>query len=356
MKFVDEAAIEVLAGNGGHGCLGFRREKNIPKGGPDGGDGGHGGDVILQAVGNLNTLSDFRYARKFKAQNGAGGAGSQCTGKSGEDLVIDVPMGTIVTDTGTGELIGDITIEGQRLLVANGGRGGLGNVHFKSSTNRSPRRITKGKPGEQRGLQLELRVLADVGLLGMPNAGKSTLLSAVSQARPKVADYPFTTLHPELGVVSLGVGSSFVVADIPGLIEGASQGVGLGIQFLRHLSRTGLILHLVDMSPYGGGGDLKQDVEQIVAELAQFSEELVATERWLVLNKMDTLSEDERETRCSSLVHDLGWSGPVFRISAVSGEGCKPLMGKIMDWLNERAVRKLEAQNREGVEGDEYTP
>lgn len=336
MKFVDEADIDVAAGDGGNGCLSFRREKYVPRGGPDGGDGGHGGDVYLRGRGNLNTLADFRYTRRFEAQRGAGGQGSQCTGRSGDDLVVDVPLGTVVGDLDTGERIGDIVEEGQRLLVARGGRGGLGNTHFKSSTNRAPRRTTPGKPGERRSLHLELRVLADVGLLGLPNAGKSTFLRAVSQARPKVADYPFTTLYPELGVVSLGIGRSFVVADIPGLIEGAAEGAGLGIRFLKHLSRTRLILHLVDAAPFDAGHDLARDVATIVEELANFSSELAAAERWLVLNKMDLLDEAQRERRVAELVTALDWSGPVFEISALKGTGCRELCGRIMDRLERR--------------------
>jgi GTP-binding protein len=336
MKVVDEADIDVAAGDGGNGCLSFRREKYVPRGGPDGGDGGHGGDVYLCGRGNLNTLADFRYTRRFEAKRGAGGQGSQCTGRSGDDLVVNVPLGTVVRDLDTDERIGDIVAEGQRLLVAKGGRGGLGNTRFKSSTNRAPRRTTPGVPGERRSLHLELRVLADVGLLGLPNAGKSTFLRAISQARPKVANYPFTTLYPELGVVSMGVGRSFVVADIPGLIEGAAGGAGLGIRFLKHLSRTRLILHLVDMAPFDEGHDLARDVATIVAELEQFSPELAAAERWLVLNKMDLMDEALQQQRSDELVAALGWSGPVFRVSSIQGTGCRELCGHIMDWLEQQ--------------------
>ena len=334
MKFVDEAEIEVAAGRGGDGCLSFRREKYIPKGGPDGGDGGRGGDVYLVGAVNLNTLADFRYTRRFQAQNGAPGAGAQRTGRSGADLEIPVPLGTVVRDIASGEVIGDITAGGQRLLVARGGRGGLGNLHFKSSTHRAPRRTTPGRPGEARGLRLELRVLADVGLLGLPNAGKSTLLRAVSQARPKVADYPFTTLHPELGVVRAGPARSFVMADIPGLIEGAAEGAGLGLRFLKHLSRTRLILHLVDIAPLEDR-DLVRDVAVIAGELERFDPALAAAERWLVLNKIDLLDGATRRARRQALVSALDWQGPVFEVSAVTGEGCEALVQAIMRRLEE---------------------
>lgn len=332
MKFVDEAEIEVRAGRGGDGCLSFRREKFIPRGGPDGGDGGRGGDVYLVGAANLNTLADFRYTRRFQAQNGAPGAGRQRSGRSGADLEIPVPPGTLVRDAATGEQIGDITAAGQRLLVARGGRGGFGNLHFKSSTHRAPRRTTPGRAGESRRLQLELRLLADVGLLGLPNAGKSTLLRAVSQARPKVADYPFTTLHPALGVVEAGPARSFVMADIPGLIEGAAEGAGLGLRFLRHLSRTRLILHLVDIAP-PEARDLVRDVQAIAAELARFSPRSAATERWLVLNKIDLLDPDGRAERRRRLLAGLDWRGPVFEVSAATGEGCRALVQAIMQRL-----------------------
>src|SRR5690554_6303722 len=292
MKLVDEAEITVTAGKGGNGCVGFRREKFIPKGGPDGGDGGDGGSVWLQADENLNTLVDFRHQRRFQAEKGEGGMGQQKYGKGGDDLTIVVPVGTVVTNVDTDEVIGDMTEHGQRLLVARGGKGGLGNMHFKSSTNRAPRQSTPGEPGEERLLRLELKLLADVGLLGFPNAGKSTLVRAVSAATPRVADYPFTTLYPNLGVVSVEPHRSFVIADIPGLIEGAAEGAGLGIQFLRHLSRTRLLLHLVDVFPYGGASDPVEDVRTIEAELRKFSPELAARERWLVLNKVDLLPPD----------------------------------------------------------------
>jgi GTP-binding protein len=334
MKFVDESTIRVEAGKGGNGCLSFRREKFIPKGGPDGGDGGDGGSVWLEGDEGLNTLADFRHSRDYRAENGKGGSGRKMTGRSGKDLVIRVPLGTVVTDLGTNEIIGEVTGEGERLLVAQGGKGGLGNVHFKSSTNQAPRKVTPGTPGDRRELGLELQVLADVGLLGLPNAGKSTLLRAVSEARPRVADYPFTTLYPNLGVVRVGVESSFVIADIPGLIEGAAEGAGLGIQFLKHLSRTRILLHLVDMAPFDPDSDPAADARAIIEELRQFDPALADRERWLVLNKMDLLGDEEREQRARELVEDLNWSGPVYRISAISGEGCKQLMGDLMNRLN----------------------
>ena len=334
MKFVDESTIRVEAGKGGNGCLSFRREKFIPRGGPDGGDGGDGGSIWLEGDAGLNTLADFRHSRDYRAENGKGGSGRKMTGRSGKDLVIRVPLGTVVTDLGTNEIIGEVTGEGERLLVAQGGKGGLGNVHFKSSTNQAPRKVTPGTPGDRRELGLELQVLADVGLLGLPNAGKSTLLRAVSDARPRVADYPFTTLYPNLGVVRVGVESSFVIADIPGLIEGAAEGAGLGIQFLKHLSRTRILLHLVDMAPFDPDSDPAADARAIIEELTQFDPALADRERWLVLNKMDLLGDEEREQRARELVEDLNWSGPVYRISAISGEGCKQLMGDLMNRLN----------------------
>ena len=334
MKFVDESTIRVEAGKGGNGCLSFRREKFIPFGGPDGGDGGDGGSIWLEGDEGLNTLADFRHTRDYRAENGKGGSGRKMTGRSGKDLVIRVPLGTVVTDLGTNEIIGEVTGEGDRLLVAQGGRGGLGNVHFKSSTNQAPRKVTPGTPGDRRELGLELQVLADVGLLGLPNAGKSTLLRAVSDARPRVADYPFTTLYPNLGVVRVGVESSFVIADIPGLIEGAAEGAGLGVQFLKHLSRTRILLHLVDIAPFDPDCDPAADVRAIIEELRRFDPALAERERWLVLNKMDLLAEDERERRAQELIDALHWTGPVYRISAISGEGCKQLIGDLMNRLN----------------------
>lgn len=329
MKFVDEALIRVEAGNGGNGCVSFRREKYIPKGGPDGGDGGDGGSVYLIGNQGLNTLVDFRYARLHRAQHGQGGMGSQCTGRKGEDLIIRVPLGTRVWNADTDELIGEVLHHDQRLLVAQGGQHGIGNIHFKSSTNRAPRQSTPGTPGEQRDLRLELVLLADVGLLGKPNAGKSSLIRKVSSARPKVADYPFTTLYPNLGVVRQGEGRSFVLADIPGLIPGAAEGAGLGIAFLRHLSRTRLLLHLVDMAPLDGH-DPAEDVRELEQELQAFSDELGARERWLVLNKSDLLDAVSAQTQGNALVEALGWQGPVYRISALSGQGLDALIGALM--------------------------
>ncbi len=337
MKFIDEATIHVSAGDGGNGCVSFRREKFIPFGGPNGGDGGDGGSVFMIADESINTLVDFRYERHYRAQRGENGKGSDCTGKKGDDLVIRVPVGTMIYDTDTDELIADMVSAGQKVLVAQGGWHGIGNTRFKSSTNRAPRQSTPGTPGDQRELRLELKLLADVGLLGMPNAGKSTLIRTVSAARPKVADYPFTTLYPNLGVVRIAAHRAFVMADIPGLIEGAAEGAGLGIQFLKHLARTRLLLHLVDVSPYGGSGDPVDDARKIVAELGKYSAELARKERWLVLNKIDQLPEDEREARCQSVIEGLGWTGPVFRISALSADGTQALMYRIMEHIEAQA-------------------
>lgn len=347
MKFVDEATIIVEAGKGGHGCLSFRREKYVPKGGPDGGDGGDGGSVYLEADESLNTLIDYRFQRKHKAQNGEPGAGRNCTGTKGEDLVLPVPVGTTVVDMDTHEVLGDLTHVGQRLKVAQGGFHGLGNTRFKSSVNRAPRQTTKGSEGELRNLRLELKVLADVGLLGMPNAGKSTFIRSVSAARPKVADYPFTTLVPNLGVVSVQAHQSFVIADIPGLIEGAAEGAGLGIRFLKHLVRTRLLLHLVDVAPYDGSSPAEA-VRAIAHELEKFSETLASRPRWLVLNKVDMVAEEDREAHCQAIIDELGWDGPVFRISALSGEGTKALSQAVMRWIEEQA--EAEAQNPEFAE------
>ena len=330
MKFVDEATIRVQAGNGGHGCLSFRREKYVERGGPDGGDGGHGGSVYLVAEPALNTLADFRVARKFKAESGQQGAGRNKTGRSGDDLDVRIPCGTVVHDVDTGELMGDLTEPGQRQKVAEGGRGGLGNTRFKSSTNRAPRKTTNGTPGEARHLRLELKVLADVGLLGMPNAGKSTLISAMSEAKPRIADYPFTTLHPNLGVVRVGQFQSFVMADIPGLIEGASEGAGLGIRFLKHLQRTRLLLHVVDIAPLDPDASPARDAQAITGELGNFSAELAEMPRWLVINKIDLLDEQSRSTACAKLVEQLAWGGPVFEVSAATGEGTEPLAQAVM--------------------------
>lgn len=332
MKFVDEATIQVFAGKGGDGCLSFRREKFIPFGGPNGGDGGDGGSIFLQADADLNTLVDFRYTRHFKAQNGQPGMGSDCTGRGGEDLILKVPVGTIVYDAETGELIGDLTKPGELFKVAQGGFHGLGNARFKSSTNRAPRQTTKGKPGEERTIRLELKLLADIGLLGMPNAGKSTFIRAVSAARPKVADYPFTTLYPNLGVVSVGIGRSFVIADIPGLIEGAAEGAGLGVRFLKHLARTSILLHLIDVAPLDES-DPVESAQKIVKELEKYSPELAVKERWLVLNKTDLLPAEEREERCAAIIERLQWQGPVYEISAIKGEGTQALCFALMDYI-----------------------
>lgn len=345
MKFVDEATIRVQAGNGGHGCLSFRREKYVERGGPDGGDGGHGGSVYLVAEPSINTLADFRVARKFRAETGQSGAGQNKTGRSGEDLDVRVPCGTVVHDVDTGELICDLTEPGQRQMVAEGGRGGLGNTRFKSSTNRAPRKTTSGTQGEARHLQLELKVLADVGLLGMPNAGKSTLISAMSEARPRVAEYPFTTLHPNLGVVRVGALQSFVMADIPGLIEGASKGAGLGIQFLKHLQRTRLLLHLVDIAPIDPDANPADDVRAIAVELKNFSKDLAGMPRWLVINKVDLLDDARRAAARAALLDDLKWDGPVFEVSAATREGTVALAQAIMRELAENAA----LQNSSGL-------
>ena len=337
MKFVDEARIRVQAGNGGRGCLSFRREKFMPFGGPDGGDGGHGGSVILRAAPGINTLADFRVERTFKAQSGQPGSGNDCFGRGGEDLVVPVPVGTVIRDSETGEQIGDLVKEGDEILVARGGKGGWGNARFKTSTNRAPRQFGSGLPGEKRVLELEVRVIADVGLLGMPNAGKSTLISVLSSARPKIADYPFTTLHPNLGVVYCGEHRSFVMADIPGLIEGAAEGAGLGIQFLRHLQRTRVLLHVVDMAPVDPDADPVRDARAIITELKKFSKDLASRTRWLVLNKADLMPADEAEQRAKEIVRRLRHKGPWFLISAVSGQGTKALAEKVMDLIEATA-------------------
>ena len=356
MKFVDEATIKVFAGNGGSGCLSFRREKFIPKGGPDGGDGGDGGSVFLEAKTELNTLIDFRYTRSFKAENGSQGSGSDCTGSKGDDLYISVPVGTIVTVTETGEIIGDLTFPEQKLLVAKGGFHGLGNTRFKSSRNRTPRQTTPGKEGESREIKLELSLLADVGLLGLPNSGKSTLVQAVSAARPKIADYPFTTMVPNLGVVRLDSERSFVIADIPGVIKGASDGAGLGMRFLKHLTRTKLILHLVDISPLDGSSP-KHAVEEIERELEKFSPTLATEHRWLVVNKADLLSNDEHERVLKELIADLQWKGRFFLISGATGLGMELLCNSIyshIDNLREKEesnpdYKRLVIENRKAI-------
>ncbi|MCA0403759.1 MAG: GTPase ObgE [Proteobacteria bacterium] len=335
MKFVDEVVIKVQAGNGGSGCLSFRREKFIPFGGPDGGDGGDGGSIFLEGNADLNTLIDFRYKRNYKAENGQQGMGSNCTGKKGEDLIIQVPIGTVIFDLHSGELLGDIKTAGERFLLAQGGFHGLGNTRYKSSINRAPRQTSPGSPGESREVRLELRVLADVGLLGLPNAGKSTLIRAVSSAKPKVADYPFTTLHPNLGVVDVSRHKSFVMADIPGLIEGASEGAGLGHRFLKHLSRTGILLHVIDVLPVDNE-DPVDSAKKIINELAAFDESLLEKPRWLVLNKMDLLADDkEREETMKKIVKGLKWKGRVFSISALSGTGTEELCFALMELIDE---------------------
>ena len=347
MKLVDEAEITVTAGNGGNGCIGFRREKFIPLGGPDGGDGGAGGDVWLQADENLNTLVDFRHQTRFKAQRGENGMGSQRYGKAGEDTVITVPVGTVIHNVETDEVIGDLTVHGQRLLVAKGGHGGLGNMHFKSSVNRAPRKATPGGEGESRVLRLELKLLADVGLLGFPNAGKSTFIRAVSAATPKVADYPFTTLYPNLGVVSVEPGRSFVIADIPGLIEGAADGAGLGSLFLRHVQRTRLLLHLVDVAPmaYEGADQLSpaEQVRAIEHELRKYDPAMLEKPRWLVLNKADLMFEDEAKAAAEAIVAELGWTQPWYLVSALGREGTRPIMLAVQSFFDRLREDELEA-------------
>ncbi|RMV75805.1 GTPase Obg [Pseudomonas caricapapayae] len=341
MKFVDEVSIRVKAGDGGNGCMSFRREKFIENGGPNGGDGGDGGSIFMVADVNLNTLVDYRYTRHFDAERGSNGGSADCTGRKGEELVLRVPVGTTIIDATTQEIIGDLTKDGQRLMVAQGGWHGLGNTRFKSSTNRAPRQTTPGKPGDQRDLKLELKVLADVGLLGLPNAGKSTFIRSVSAAKPKVADYPFTTLVPNLGVVSVDRWKSFVVADIPGLIEGASDGAGLGIRFLKHLARTRLLLHLVDMAPLDESS-APDAAEVIVNELEKFSPSLAERDRWLVLNKCDQILEEEQEARKQEIIDRLEWTGPVYVISAIAKEGTEQLTRDIMRYLEERSQRIAE--------------
>lgn len=349
MKFVDEAVIQVEAGAGGNGCLSFRREKYVEFGGPDGGNGGSGGSIYIKASSENNTLVDYRYTRTFKAKRGEGGKGKNCTGASSDDIVLTVPVGTTLIDEDTEEVLGDLVKDGQKMLVAKGGRGGMGNAVFKSSTNRAPRKTTPGTPGESRRIRLELKVLADVGLLGMPNAGKSTFIRAVSAAKPKVANYPFTTLVPNLGVVDVDVHRSFVVADIPGLIEGAADGAGLGIRFLKHLARTRILLHIVDVAPYDET-DPVSSIEAIASELEKFSETLAQRDRWLVLNKLDLLPEEEVETVCSDIVKRLDWQGSVFRIKAISKEGTQELCYKIMDYLEEKNFQEAEDQEKAAEE------
>ncbi|MBG23408.1 MAG: GTPase ObgE [Idiomarinaceae bacterium] len=353
MKFVDEAEIRVEAGDGGNGVVSFRREKYIPKGGPDGGDGGDGGDVYLEADENLNTLLDYQFEHIHKAQRGQNGMGKNCTGKRGEDIILKVPVGTRATDQETGETLGDLTKHGMRRMVAKGGFHGLGNARFKSSTNRAPRQKTNGTPGEVRTLKLELMLLADVGLLGMPNAGKSTFIRSVSAAKPKVADYPFTTLVPNLGVVRPVPHASFVIADIPGLIEGAAEGAGLGIQFLKHLERCGLLLHLVDLAPYDGTDPSMQAVT-IVNELEKYSPKLAEKPRWLVVNKVDLLTDEEAEERLAELKEALDWDGPVYKISALSKKGTEQLCKEIMTYLEHLPKPSAEEEAEQAQQTTEF--
>ena len=350
MKFFDEAKIEVIAGNGGNGAASFRREKYIPRGGPDGGDGGRGGSIWAVADRNLNTLIDFRYTRIFRARSGDNGRGADCYGKGGDDLELRMPVGTVISDFTTGEVIADLNADGNRVVIANGGKGGLGNLHFKSSVNRAPRQCTPGEEGQRFEFKLELRVLADVGLLGLPNAGKSTFIRAVSAAKPKVADYPFTTLHPNLGVVRVDQNKSFVIADIPGLIEGAAEGAGLGHRFLRHLQRTRLLLHLVDVAPFDPAADPVRDARAILEELRKYDAALIEKPRWLVINKIDLVPEEEREERIAALVAGYGAVEKHFVISAISGDGCPALTYAIMEHVEKT---RLEAPRDETEDIDE---
>jgi GTP-binding protein len=353
MKFIDESKIEVLAGKGGNGIASFRREKYIEKGGPDGGDGGHGGSVYALADRNINTLVDYRFTRAHRARNGESGRGSDCYGKGADDIVLRMPVGTVITNINSGEVIADLTHDGEKILLAEGGKGGLGNIHFKSSTNRAPRQCTPGTEGEQRELQLELKVLADVGLLGMPNAGKSTFIRAVSAARPKVADYPFTTLHPNLGVVRVSHEKSFVIADIPGLIEGAAEGAGLGHQFLRHLARTRVLLHLVDLAPMYEGIDPVAEAHAILNELKKYDQSLYEKPRWLVLNKLDLLPD--RDEKVAAFLKKFTDFDRHFAISAINGEGCKELTYAIMEHLQQMAAQEQQEAANSAQESDADT-
>ncbi len=354
MKFIDEAKIYVAAGDGGNGVVSFRREKYEPEGGPNGGDGGRGGSVVIVADRNINTLIEYRYTRKFVAPRGENGASAGCYGRGGGDIVLRVPVGTVVTDINTQRIVADLDTDGKKTTIAKGGKGGLGNIHFKSSTNRAPRQCTKGEPGEERDLRLELRVLADVGLLGLPNAGKSTFIRAISAARPKVADYPFTTMHPNLGVVRVSEDKSFVVADIPGLIEGAAEGAGLGIRFLKHLARTRVLLHIIDLAPLDPDADPVRDAQAIVKELEKYSPELAAKPRWLVLNKLDLIPEDERDQRAADFLRAYGAADktPCFRISAISGDGCRALVYAVQQALETLSPIVEEIRNP----SDEFFP
>jgi GTP-binding protein len=349
MKFIDEAKIEVIAGDGGNGVASFCREKFRPFGGPDGGDGGKGGSIWAVADRNINTLVDYRFSKLHKARDGENGRGADCYGKGADDIMLRMPVGTLIMDHNDGEIVADLTEHGQVALLAKGGEGGWGNIHFKSSTNRAPRQKTEGKEGERRDLRLELKVLADVGLLGMPNAGKSTFITAVSNARPKIADYPFTTLHPNLGVVRVSHEKSFVIADIPGLIEGAAEGAGLGIQFLRHLQRTRLLLHIVDLAPFDNVDPVKE-AKAIVKELKKYDESLFEKPRWLVLNKLDMVPEAERNKRVKDFVKRFGWKGPVFEISALTREGCEDLVIEIYNYLAQQRQQETRAEETQMVE------
>ncbi len=360
MKFIDEARIEVAGGKGGNGSASMRREKFVPRGGPDGGDGGRGGNVYAVADININTLVDYRFVKKYFAHHGENGRGADCYGKGADDIVLRMPVGTLITDNETGEVVADLTHDGQRALLAQGGKGGLGNIHFKSSVNRAPRQFTHGEEGEKRELKLELKVLADVGLLGMPNAGKSTFIRAVSAARPKVADYPFTTLAPNLGVVRIDNNRSFVVADIPGLIEGAAEGAGLGHRFLKHLARTGVLLHLVDLAPFDESVDPVHEAQAIVEELRKYDEDLYRKPRWLVLNKLDMVPEDERQSRIDDFLQRFGWQKPDqyadfdpfaprhFAIAGLTGEGCRELTQALMQYLEQ--LREWKARQAKAAE------
>jgi GTPase len=345
MKFIDEARIEIHAGDGGRGSSSMRREKHIPKGGPDGGDGGRGGSIFVVADKDINTLVDYRFTRIFRAKDGEQGRGAGCTGRGADDVILRVPVGTVIKDLTTEQVVADLTRDGQRAEVAKGGNGGLGNLHFKSSTNRAPRQFTPGTEGEAKELYFELKVLADVGLLGMPNAGKSTFIRSVSAARPKVADYPFTTLHPNLGVVRVSDNRSFVVADVPGLIEGAAEGAGLGHQFLKHLQRTSLLLHLVDIAPFDPETDVVKEAKAIINELKKYDAALFDKPRWLVLNKTDLVEPAEAEKRVKAIIKAMKWKGPHFTISAMKNDGCKELTFAIMDHLDAvRAASALEVE------------
>lgn len=344
MKFIDEARIEVIAGDGGNGVASFNREKFRPFGGPDGGDGGKGGSVWAVADRNINTLVDYRFSKRHEARRGENGRGSDCYGKGADDIMLRMPVGTLITDRETGEILADLTEHGQMELLAKGGEGGWGNIHFKSSINRAPRQKSDGKAGERRELSLELKVLADVGLLGMPNAGKSTFITAVSNARPKIADYPFTTLHPNLGVVRVASEKSFVIADIPGLIEGAAEGAGLGHQFLRHLQRTGLLLHIVDFAPFEDTVDPVKEAQALVKELEKYDPELVNKPRWLVLNKLDIVPEEDRKKRVASFIRRMKWKGPVFEISALNRDGCESLIVEIFRHIEQQKQAAHRAQ------------